>query len=449
MKGNYWLKSGIINVLQNAAGSLLGLGSFFLLIRSLSTHDYGVWVVFMTTITILNVFRDGLIRNALIKFLSSAIEDEKPKIMSAAFTINLLITVVVVVLNLSLGAVLARLLNSPELINLLYLFNIVYILNGLLTQFNCIEQAHFKFKGVFVSTTIFQVVFFAFVLYSYVFKTDIQLYQLVIVQIIGSSIATLIAFIYTKPFLNFAIGIYKEWMLKLFNYGKYAFGTSISSILSGTVDQLMLSSVISPSASGVFNVAVRIINIIDIPTSAVANIVFPQSSKRIETEGKDAIKYLYEKSVGTILAILIPGLIFIYAFPDLVLFLLAGEKYTDAVPLLRITLLYALLIPFGRQFGIILDSIGKTKTTFYIVIVTATLNLTLNYFFIINIGVLGAAYATLASNIVGFIIAQYILRKELGVKFYHTFVYAYRFYPEFYTTFVKPKIVKFKNRKKL
>jgi O-antigen/teichoic acid export membrane protein len=236
-------------------------------------------------------------------------------------------------------------------------------------------------------------------------------------------------------------------MLKLFNYGKYAFGTSISSILSGSVDQMMLSSIISPSASGVFNVAVKIVNLIDIPTSAVANIVFPQSAKRIESEGKDAIKYLYEKSVGTILAILIPGLIFIYIFPSFVLYLLAGEKYTDAVPLLRITLLYTLLIPFGRQFGIILDSIGKTKTTFYIVVVTATLNLTLNYFFILNIGVLGAAYATLLSNIVGFVIAQYILRKELGVKFYHTFVYAYRFYPEFYASFIKPQIVKFKTRK--
>jgi O-antigen/teichoic acid export membrane protein len=446
-QGNYWLKSGLINVFQNAASVLFGFGSFFFLVRGLSEHDYGVWTVYMTTITILNIFRDGLIRNALIKFLSGATAEEKPKIMSAAFAINLLVTVVIVILNLSLGALLAKLLNSPELISLFYLFNIVYVLNGFLTQFNCIEQANFKFKGVFVSNTVFQAIYFAYVLYCYVLKINIQLNHLVFVQIIGSATAMFIAFLYTKPFLNFAIGIYKTWMLRLFNYGKYAFGTSISSILSGSVDQMMLSSIISPSASGVFNVAVKIVNLIDIPTSAVANIVFPQSAKRIESEGKDAIKYLYEKSVGTILAILIPGLIFIYIFPSFVLYLLAGEKYTDAVPLLRITLLYTLLIPFGRQFGIILDSIGKTKTTFYIVVVTATLNLTLNYFFILNIGVLGAAYATLLSNIVGFVIAQYILRKELGVKFYHTFVYAYRFYPEFYASFIKPQIVKFKTRK--
>lgn len=448
MQDNYWLKSGFINVLQNMASVLFGIGSFFFLVRSLTIREFGVWTVYMTTITILNILRDGLIKNALIKFLSGAKEEEKPQIMSAAFTINIIITAVIVILNLSLGTLLAKLLNSPELINLFYLFNIVYILNGVLTQFNCIEQAHFKFKGVFVSNTVFQAIYFAFVFYCFIFKINIELKNLVFVQIFGSLVSMIIAYFYAKPFLNFAIGIYKEWMVKLFNYGKYAFGTSISSILSGSVDQMMISSIISPDVSGVFNVAVKVVNLIDIPTSAVANIVFPQSAARIQSEGKDAIKYLYEKSVGTILAILIPGVIFIYIFPDFVLYLLAGDKYTDAAPLLRVTLLYTLLIPFGRQFGTILDSIGKTKTTFYIVIVTAGLNLGLNYIFIVNFGVLGAAYATLISNVVGFIIAQYILRKELGVKFYHTFVYAYRFYPEFYTQFVKPQILKFKNRSK-
>ncbi|MBK0381726.1 flippase [Pedobacter sp. SD-b] len=448
-EGNYWIRSGFINVLQNFASVIFGFGSFFFLVRVLSKHDFGEWTVYMTTITILNIFRDGLIKNALIKFLSGASEEDKPKIMTAAFTINMIITVVIVVLNLALGSLLARLLKSPDLVNLFYLFNIIYVLNGVLTQFNCIEQANLKFKGVFVSNTVFQAIYFFYVLYCFVFNVDIPLYHLVVVQIFGSLVAMVIAYFYTRSYLNFAFGFFKTWMIKLFNYGKYAFGTSMSSILSGSVDQMMLSGIISPIASGVFNVAVKIVNLIDIPTTAVANIVFPQSAKRMETEGKESIKYLYEKSVGTILAILIPGLIFIYIFPDFILYLLAGNKYTNAGSILRVTLLYTLLIPFGRQFGTILDSIGKTKTTFYIVVVTAATNLILNYFFILNMGIIGAAYATLISNILGFTIAQIILRKELGVKFYHAFVYAYRFYPEFYQNFVKPQVIRFKNKGKL
>jgi lipopolysaccharide exporter len=203
----------------------------------------------------------------------------------------------------------------------------------------------------------------------------------------------------------------------------------------------MLGGLLSTAASGAFNIAVRITNLIDIPTSAVATIVFPQSAKRMESQGKEAIKYLYEKSVGTILAILVPGLIVLYFCSGFVVHFIAGAKYNDSIPLLKVTLLYCLLIPYGRQFGTILDSIGRTRLTFVIVLITASLNLGLNYFFIKRFGVIGAAYATLISNIVGFLIAQTILKKELNVNVLHTFIYAYRFYPEVYTKFILKKSI--------
>jgi O-antigen/teichoic acid export membrane protein len=210
----------------------------------------------------------------------------------------------------------------------------------------------------------------------------------------------------------------------------------VSSQLSGTIDQWMLAGMLSPAASASFGTAVRITNLINVPTDAMVVIVFPQSAKRMHTEGKDSIKYLYEKSVGTILAILIPCVLAIYLLDDFVVTLIAGGKYADAVPILNVTLLYSLLIPFGRQFGAILDSIGKTRLTFSIVVITASTNLVLNYFFIKEFGVIGAAYATLISNIVGFAIAQVILYRELGVNILHTFIYAYLFYPEFINKYI-------------
>lgn len=196
---------------------------------------------------------------------------------------------------------------------------------------------------------------------------------------------------------------------------------------------------ISPAASGSFNIAVKVVNLVDIPTNAVATIVFPQSAKRIETEGKSAIKYLYEKSVGTILAMVIPALIFIYIFDGYIIEILAGNKYADTVPILNITLLYCVLGPFGRQFGVIIDSIGKTRITFIIVLVNTVVILVLNYFFIRRFGTIGAAYATLIANIFGFIVAQYILWKELRVNPLNAFIYAYRFYPEFINKYILKK----------
>jgi len=166
-------------------------------------------------------------------------------------------------------------------------------------------------------------------------------------------------------------------------------------------------------------------------------IVFPQSAKRMATEGKAGIKYLYEKSVGTLIALLIPGVLFLYLFSDFVVTLVAGTNYKDTIPLLHITLLYCLFTPYGRQFGNILDSVGKTRLTFFVVLMVTSINIGLNYIFISRLGVLGAAYATLTAHIIGFFIGQSILRKELNVSIKNTFIYAWQFYPEFFRKYLK------------
>jgi lipopolysaccharide exporter len=438
-KDHYWLRSGLLNVLQNFSGVLFGFASFYFLVRVLSKDHFGTWTLFMSITTILEIIRSGLIQNALIKYISSSKKEEHGEIISASFTISGLLTIICILVNFLFAHSLATLWKSPELVGMLFTYNILFFFTGILTQFNCIEQANLSFSGIVLTNFIKQFSLFAYILVSYLFKLQIELINLIYVQILSVILSSIVAYFQVRPYFVISFKLYPEWIKKLFNYGKYAFGTSVSSILSGTIDQMMLGALLSTAASGAFNIAVRITNLFDIPTNAVAAIVFPQSAKRMETEGKEGIKYLYEKSVGTILAILVPGLFVLYFCSGFVVHFIAGAKYEDSVPLLKVTLLYCLFIPYGRQFGTILDSIGRTKLTFYIVMLTAGLNLGLNYIFISKFGVIGAAYATLISNIIGFIIAQSILKKELNVNVLKTFVYAYRFYPEVYAKYVLKK----------
>ncbi|WP_432709045.1 flippase [Pedobacter sp.] len=435
-ENHYWLKSGFINVIQNFSGVFFGFASFYFLVRVLSKHEFGAWTLFMAAVTILEIFRNGLIQNALVRFISSSPLSEHHKITSASFSISGIITLVCIIANLLFAHQVALIWKTEELETMFYLFNIVFVLSGILTQFNCIEQANLNYTGVFITNLIRQASFFLYVLVCFFFDLKISLIQLVYIQIIGVFASTAVAYFYVKPYLKITFKLYPEWIKKLFNYGKYAFGTSVSSILSTTIDQMMLGVMLSPAAAGSFNIAVRITNLIEIPTNAVATIVFPQSAKRLESEGVEAIKYLYEKSVGVILAILIPGVLIIFLCSDFVIHFIAGGKYDDSIPLLKVTLLYCILIPFGRQFGTILDSIGRTRTTFIVVVICAMINLSLNYLFIREMGVIGAAYATLVSNVIGFLIGQRILKKELNVNLLNTFTYAYKFYPEFYHKYI-------------
>ncbi len=435
-KDQYWLKSGIINILQNFSGVFFGFAGFYILVRVLSKQDFGVWTLFMSATTILEAIRSGLIQNALVKYLSAAPKSEQTTIISASTAISILITLFCIGLIIMFAPYLSSVWESPQLINLLYLYALVFVCSGILTQFNAVEQANLKFQGIFVNNLIRQSSFFGFVLICYLIDFKVELIQLVWVQLVSVVLSTMAAYSFVRHHFKLSLSIDGAWVKKLFGYGKYSFGTSVSSLLSGTVDQMMLGALLSPAASGAFNIAVRITNLIDIPGNAIAVVVFPQSSRRMEEEGKSAVKYLYEKSVGTTLALVLPGVVFLYLFSDYVIHFIAGEKYADSIPLLHVTLLYCLLIPYGRQFGTILDSIGKTKTTFLVVL--GTTNLALNYFFIKIYGVMGAAYATLISNILGFGVAQVILKKEVGVSLANTIKYMFQFYPEFMNKYLRP-----------
>ena len=436
-KDLYWIRSGFFTLLQNLSGVFFSIGSFYILLRVLGPHDYGVWVLFMVTVTIFETVRGGLVQNALIKFLASEEKTEHPGIISASFTISGILTLFCIILNLGFAGYLSAIWKAPELVPIFNMYCLTFIISGILTQFNCILQANLKFRNIFVSSFIQQFFFFAYVLICYILNFKIQLIDLVYMQIINYSIAMILSYIYVRPYLAISYRLSTDWIKKLFNYGKYAFGTSVSAILSVTVDQMMLGAILSPVQAGAFNVAVRLTNLLDIPTNAVAVIVFPQSAKRISTEGKDGIKYLYEKSVGTLIALLIPGILFLYIFSGFVVNLVAGSNYKDAIPLLHITLLYCLFTPYGRQFGNILDSIGRTRLTFLVVLLVTSINIGLNYLFISRIGVMGAAYATLTAHIIGFAIGQTILKKELNVNIRNTFVYAFQFCPEFYKKYLK------------
>ncbi|MEZ4686745.1 MAG: polysaccharide biosynthesis C-terminal domain-containing protein [Bacteroidia bacterium] len=138
--------------------------------------------------------------------------------------------------------------------------------------------------------------------------------------------------------------------------------------------------------------------------------------------------------MGSLLAVIIPGILIVSLIPDWIITLLAGKDYLDAVPVLSLTILFGLFIPFTRQFGTILDSIGKPALNFAFILVGAVINVGLNYLFIkvMGLGLIGAAIATLCTHGCTFIATQLVLRKVLQVSIPRVFMYAWQFYPEIF-----------------
>lgn len=430
----YWLKSGFFTLFQRLSILLFGVLGFMLLTRSLSKEEYGVYVLFATVTSLLEVARQGLIKNALVKYLASSEKEEHEGIITASFVLNILLTVLSIIILIGLAYSLSIIWNAPQLKPMFLLYIITTIALILFSQFDFIQQGNFDFSGIFYGHFTRRLIFFLLIVAIVFYKPNTDILHLLVtfetISVIGG---TIVSYLFVRKYYSFKRAFKMEWISKLFHYGKFVFATNISSQILRSIDQFMLGSLVSPSAVALYNASVRITNFVEVPTQSISAIIFPESAKRMAESGKTAVKYLYEKSVGAILAMLIPGTLFVVFFPEFILTVLAGDQYLEAVPILQITIIFSLFIPYGRQFGTMLDSIGKPKISFYMILFTAVVNVTSNYFFISHFGIIGAAYGTLTSQIIGFVISQFILYKILDVNPAKSLYYAWEFYKSGYS----------------
>ena len=428
------------------------LGTVFILWRVLDKPTCSIWVIFLLITSFIEVGRTGLLQNGLMTYIGQTPQSEHAKINTASLFLSLILSVLFSIFLLTSGSWVGHFFNqNPETIAQIASLLSIYagttlVLSGLY-QFNFIQQANLDFRGLFWSSFIKNGLLFFYVLYLKLTNNAFNLNHLAICQWVAAIPATFAAYLFARKYFVLDRKLDWHWVKKLFHYGKYTFGTNMATMTYKNVDRLILSMFLLDKVS-TYDLAIKINTLTEVPTMTLAAILFPKSaqnaSKIQNTEGVNTAKYLYEKSVGVLLAILLPAVLFVLIFADLIIWVIGSEKYMESAPILRVTIFYGVFMAFAMQFGTILDSIGKPKLNFYITLLGAVINLSFNFIFIKWLGLYGAAYGSLTAMTIMFIIMQIILNRLLGIKAWHTLNYMMAFYKEIWE-----KLSVFLNKKAL
>lgn len=440
MRNNYWLTSGFYSLLNQLAMLFFNLGTVFILWRVLDKATCSIWVIYLLITSFIEVGRTGLLQNGLMTFLSGTPASEHDKINTASLSLNLMLSVIFATV-LAISPVWTKWLPgsyTPEnqliIASLLQVYALTTLVLSGLYQFNFIQQANLDFKGLFWSGFFKNGLLFFYVLYLKLTNGSFDLLHLVICQLLAAFPATGIAYWFAKKYFVLYPSVDWQWVKKLFHYGKYTFGTNVATMIYKNVDRLILSAFLLDKVS-TYDLAIKVNTLTEVPTMTLAAILFPQSARRAaknlsSDNGQNTAKYLYEKSVGVLLGILLPAVIFVLIFADVIIQIIGSEKYSDSAPILRVTIFYGIFMAFAMQFGTILDSIGKPKLNFYITLLGAVTNLSLNYLSIQIWGLYGAAYGSMAAMTVMFMIMQMTLNRLLGINPLNTLMYMAAFYKE-------------------
>ena len=392
--------------------AVLAFVSFVILARWFTKSEFGIWIIYLTLITFLDMTKAGMVQTALIKYTSGASEREKKEFLGSSWLINLSLVGVIGVLcysTLLLGFI------NWESINLFLFYYPIYSLVSMpFYYFNWVNQAAGNFRQItfirLLNSSLFLFAVVARISFEYTIEDLISLHILVFT-------ATSLFLVFSgKVVVKSVLFATKKSVKRIVAYGKYHALAFLGSNLLKSSDIMLIGFVLGPISVAIYSIPLRLIEIIEMPLKSCVQVAFPAFSKYDNQNKSTYLKEVVERYIGSLSILYIPFMFGLFFFSEHIVHLVGGDKYTNSVGIFRIFLVYGLFLPFDRLTGISLDAIGKPRINFYKVLVMALVNIVgdlaaLYYFKSLEL----AAWVTVATVLTGMLVGFLMVKKHVGI----------------------------------
>jgi O-antigen/teichoic acid export membrane protein len=358
-----------LSLTGNASMSGLAMLSFALLYRLLSVEEIGIWVFFQTAFTLADTFRSGFLNTSLITFYAGAAPARQREVVGSVWYLAGLITGTFALLIGSVGlfvptawlgdAALFFRWGAPTFVASLPTFMAA-----------CVVQAESRFDRFlllrFVSQGLFILLLFGMLTFG-----DLTVERVAAVNLLATSLAS--AYVLLKRWTKLACWAEKTkaCATELVHFGKYTFGSYLSSSLFRTFDVFLITYFLGPVALAVYNLGVRLMEIVEIPLRSFAATALPELSEAQQRQDRSGLVQTLLRYTGLLTVGLVPAGLGAVLLADVAIAIIGGAKYagtpegTQAATILRLYMLFALLYPADRFFAIAVDVIKQPRVNFY------------------------------------------------------------------------------------
>lgn len=294
-----------------------------------------------------------------------------------------------------------------------YLLSIeVVCINALFHVFGT-QLKSLRMVNEFAITSFLHSIFNILLIIFFVMKFDYGLKSIFYAGLVVAPVIILIQLYYLKDYIIFYFG--KKELKKLLKFSTPLIPAAIAYLILNLTDRFFIKE-ISMSANGIYEVAFKFSSIITIILVAFQSALAPILYQKHELEStKLELAKVFKLffGVGTI------GVLVLSLFSYETLYVFTKPSYYEAeyiMPLFYVTLLITGLGLFSP--GLHLKH--KTKIIPIVVIISASVNIGLNYLLVDQFQLIGAAVATLISvtlnNVILFIISQKLYKTPYQIK---------------------------------
>ena len=187
------------------------------------------------------------------------------------------------------------------------------------------------------------------------------------------------------------------------------------------IDMTMLSYMKGDEVVGWYAAAYRFISILIIFPGAFMGALWPIFS-RLHIQAKDKLIFMHEKSVKYLLIVALPVAFGTTLIADSLVLALFGYEYANSIIALQILIWAGAMLFITYTWGSVLGAIDKPELTAYSLLICVIVNVSLNLYLIPHYSYVGAAIATVITEIVLFMLYYYhILNNGIKINIFNLF----------------------------
>lgn len=382
-------KWALINkVMQIAMQTLI----FVLLVKLLSTQEFGIY----STVIAINLLVIHFVNPGITNIVTMQTARNHSN-MNEIFSVALFTTwIYTLIFTLLISSIFLYFYSAKYLIVFIFITVTEIGVNRYLDIYYSYLMGQEEIKKISFLQTIYItfkliiiLIFFLFefssnVLVSIVFTNLIFsiLFLYVIVKLVNIKLTTLNFNLLKK---NFKLGIH------------FAIGITSKNI-STNADKIMLSKMISYDATAIYTLANRVVQLAVLPLQALMMSTYASFFKYGENGISENVNFLkkisfYPLVFSIILGILIWNMAFLVTY-------IFGEIYNESIIIIKAFAFVPVLLTFNNLIADALTGAGFQYLRSLAQILTAIINIMMNFILILHIGILGAAIATLFSEVV-------------------------------------------------
>jgi len=372
-----------------------------ILARILMPAQFGVYGIACLALVFLETVTETGINIFLIQ------EDEGiEKYLNTAWAVSIVRGLLICLFIILSAPFVSSFFHSPESLDILYLTSIVPFLRGF------INPAITKFQK--------EIMFdreFSFKLPIYLFDASVSVVLSLITKnpssliyglIAGALLEVALSFIYVKPWPKFVFDRVKT--RRVISRGKWVTASGIFDYLFQNIDDFSVGRILNQYSLGIYQIAYKISSLPITEISDVATRVTFPVYRKIATD-KERLWKAFIKSSLAISALVLPLGLLIFLFPKAIILVVLGDKWIEAVAVLRVLALYGVLRGIFYPMMSVFLAVGKQE---YITVSTLAGILGLGITvvpFVNKYGILGAGYSAVIGTVISIPVISYYLYK--------------------------------------